>query len=1030
MPIQNFKEWDISILIRHLGRVFGVAVLVLVPQAFTQGATDSSKAGSPTAGNPLFFEAKIRPVLLGRCAECHDDTAEGGLRVDSREALLTGGKSGPAIVPGKPADSLLLQAVRHTHAKLRMPKKRNPLPSDEIETLEQWIASGAPWPTNAAPATATRKIDVTGQLDFWSIQPLSKPPIPAVTNRLWPKSDLDRFVLARLEREGLQPVDAAGKRVLIRRATLDMTGLPPTPEEVQSFLSDNRTNAFETVVDRLLASPRYGEMWGRWWLDIARYGEDDCRSLDPMGRGFNPYPKAHAYRDWVIQALNDDMPYDQFVLSQLAGDLMGDTGRAGRLPALGYLGLGPWLYDNGSIEVTRADERHDRIDAISRGLLGLTIGCARCHDHKYDAIAIEDYYSLASVFKNTVYKEYPQVPQSEVDAFAKAEKRMEDLEALVAEHMKAERRHLSEMLALQTSRYMMAAWGVLLDPKKQKSLIAAREKLDFELLDRWISYLGRTHTQYTFLDKWKALVAARGSKEEATRLSKEFQETVVDVMLEHIEIEDQNDIIRAKALPGNKRKKPSKLPGDFITNDDFCPGCGLELKTLQGERNALWIDLFDRDMDYALDLTQGNFDPDRKPGLFVFEDYGLERMLGAERRQQLRELKDELKKLQKENEDKFAYVHGVAEASDPTPIRVHLRGSPFRLGNEAPARFPQLLSQGTTRAFTNGSGRLALAQAIVTHPIAARVIANRVWKWHFGTGLVETPGDLGRTGERPSNPALLEYLSWLFVDGGMSLKKFHKAILLSATYGLSDAANPRNDAVDAANRLHWKFSPRRLSAEQIRDSALFVANTLDLKPGGPSEKLTALGVRRTVYSQISRYKLDPFLALFDFPSPNISAERRFTTQVPLQQLFFMNGEFIQQQAETLAQRVAGETNFNARIQKLYSLLFNRPASEAELGIARRFFETEPLRAYEERKAAADKDPDKDKPKTAASASSTDDKPDSDKPDGASPGSAPGMMAGVGDAANEDKKPKQLLPITLEGRYIKVLLSSHEFLFLR
>src|SRR5262245_60365222 len=455
---------------------------------------------TPTpATTPEFFESKVRPVLAANCYDCHADEHYGDLRVDSREALLKGGKSGPAIVPGDPEKSLLVRAVRQT-GDLKMPKGGK-LKPDEIDTLVEWIRAGAPWPASAATATAatvkpaSKPYVITAeQRAFWSFQPIRKVALPAVSHGDWPKSDIDRFVLARLEKDGIAPVAAADKLTLIRRATLDLTGLPPTLEEIEAFQKDDSADAFVKVVDRLLASPRYGETWGRQWLDVARFGEDDYRSLDPMRRGYNPYPNAYLYRDWVIKAFNDDMPYDRFVRAQLAGDLIappGDVARARTLPALGFLGLGPWFYDNGAVEVTRADERHDRVDVVSRGFLGLTVGCARCHDHKYDPIPTRDYYALASVFLNTVYKEYPLAPKSIVDAYDAANKKLEKKEDFLDEYRSIETRQLAQALALQASKYMQAAWRVTGDPKEEVRKVVDAEKLDYELFDRWLKFLAK-----------------------------------------------------------------------------------------------------------------------------------------------------------------------------------------------------------------------------------------------------------------------------------------------------------------------------------------------------------------------------------------------------------------------------------------------------------------------------------------------------------------------------------------------------------
>ncbi len=378
---------------------------VLIPSHAVDQVKSSStdpQGSAAGAGQLEFFESKIRPILADNCYECHtDDDAEAGLHLDSREAFLKGGKSGPAIVPGDPDKSLMIVAVRQTSTTVKKMPKGGKLTADEVEALTEWVRTGAWWPaasgTPIAPVATSAKaaggyVIKPEQRAFWSIQPIQEPPVPDVHDAAWPRTDLDRFVLAKLEREGLSPVKPADKLTLLRRATIDLTGLPPTVEEVEAFQKDSSPDAFAKVVDRLLDSPHYGEAWGRLWLDVARYGEDDYRSLDPMARGFNPYPNAYLYRDWVIKAFNDDMPYDQFVRSQLAADLLDESLRVKMLPGLGFLGLGPWFYDNGAVEITKADERHDRVDVVSRGFLGLTVGCARCHDHKYDPIPTSDYY--------------------------------------------------------------------------------------------------------------------------------------------------------------------------------------------------------------------------------------------------------------------------------------------------------------------------------------------------------------------------------------------------------------------------------------------------------------------------------------------------------------------------------------------------------------------------------------------------------------------------------------------------------------
>ena len=765
------------------------------------------------------------------------------------------------------------------------------------------------------------------QRALWSFQPLSKAPAPAVSHNSWAKSDIDRFILARLEKEGLSPVRAADKRTLIRRAALDLTGLPPTPEEIDAFEQDAAPDAFAKVVDRLLASPRYGEAWGRMWLDVARYGEDDYRSLDPKGRGLNPYPNAYLYRDWVIKSFNDDLPYDQFVRAQLAGDLLkDDSARARTLPALGFLGLGPWYYDNGAVEVTRADERHDRVDVVSRGFLGLTVGCARCHDHKYDPIPTTDYYSLAGVFLNTSYREYPLAPKDVVAEYDQNDKKIEKKEKLLEEFTKTESTQLAETLALQASKYMTAAWKVTGEPKEEIAKVVEADKLDFELFDRWIKFLAKPPRFYPYLTKWQEMIKGGGSAAEAKTLADEFQALLLDVMFEKKENKEENDIIIAKALTGTKKKEPGKLPSDFVTNDDFCPNCGLELKSLPVDRNSLWTDVFVRDLQEGYDPAQAYGSV--KPGLLVFRKWGLERQLSADRRRYIDALRADVEALRKAQPPKYPFVHGVGDVDKPVNLKVSRRGSPYNLGDEVPRHFLRILSEGEPAPFSHGSGRLELADAILRTPLAMRVIVNRIWKQHFGTGLVDTPSNFGVAGERPTHPELLDYLAQSFIDHKMSIKALHRDIMLSAVYQSSAEDIAANFEKDSGNRLYWRVDRRRMTAEQVRDSLLFVAGALDSKMGGPSIPLTPLVDRRTVYGKVSRYKLDDYLQLFDFPSPNLSAEKRFTTSVPLQRLFFMNSDFMQQQGERLARLVEGEPDNTARIRKAYRLISGRAPDRA------------------------------------------------------------------------------------------------------
>jgi len=966
-----------------------------------------------------FFESKVRPILATNCYPCHTNSAMGGLRVDSRAALLKGGKSGPAIVPGEPARSLMIEAVRQTNEKLKMPQGGK-LKPDEVEALAEWVRAGAVWPDSPKPVAAGKPgeyVITPEQRGFWSFVPLRKTAPPAVRNAAWPKTDIDRYVLAALEGNGLAPARAAARRTLLRRATLDVTGLPPTPEEVAAFEKDESPDAFAKVVERLLASQQYGERWGRMWLDVSRYGEDDYRSLDPQRRGYNPYPNAYLYRDWVIQAFNDDLPYDQFIKAQLAADQLDDKQRPAMLPALGFLGLGPWFYDNGAVEITKADERHDRVDAVTRGFLGLTAACARCHDHKYDPIPAKDYYALAGVFVNAVYHEYPLVPKAVAEDYKKRDKEIEDKQKLLDEFLDTERKQLAQSLVFQTSKYMVAAWRVTGEPKENLAFVAEDAKLDYELLDRWVRFLAKPPKFYPYLTDWQKMIKAGGTEAEAKKLAADFQAQLTTVMFAQKEIKEENEIIEAKSLPTTKPRKLANLPNEFVTNDDFCPGCGLELKSLPIEQTNLWTDVFSRDLQEGFDPFQV-FDMHVPPGLLVFREWSLEKRLSAERLEYVRALKDDIAALQKSLPAHYPYVHGVIDAEKPANLKLHVRGSPFNLGDEVPRHFLSVLAaNGAPAPLDHGSGRLQLAEAIAAQPLALRVMVNRIWKGHFGTGLVDTPSNFGVTGERPTNPDLLEYLAASFRDNGLSIKKLHREIMLSAVYQQGGDYSQAAFEKDPADRLYWRYIRRRLDAEQVRDSMLSVSGALDRKMGGPSADLTPGYARRTVYGKVSRYHLDQYLQLFDFPSPGFSAEKRHITSVPLQRLFFMNSDFVQQQAELLARRVSTEPDNAARIRKMYRLLFGRDPEEAELRAGLQFLRDEPLQSYEERKKDA-------KPEAKPASKAEPEPAPAAKPEGMKGMS---MMAGVVDGA--PRKPGEvMLPVTPWGRYAKVLISSAEFVF--
>jgi len=1024
-------------------------------------AVPSLTAQTVNAGTQEFFENKVRPILANNCFGCHTNSQLGGLRLDTLDGMKKGGKRGPAIVAGDPEKSLLIRAVRQTDPDLKMPYGSK-LKASEISDLEAWVKAGAAWPASTASAATTSKdgkyVISPERRNFWSFLPLKIPAAPAVKDAKWPKTEIDRFVLARLEQEGIKPVGPATKHDLLRRAYLDLTGLPPTPDDYAAFEKDSSPDAFAKVVDHLLASPHYGERWGRIWLDVARFGEDDYRSLNPFPRGYRPYPNAWAYRDWVIRAFNDDLPYGQFVKAQLAGDLMDASSRYKMLPATGFLGLGPWYYDNGSNEVTRADERHDRVDAVTRGFLGLTVQCARCHDHKYDPIPQTDYYALAGVFFNTVYEEYPQAPKKIVDQYQKIENEMDEKQKVLQELEKTLTSELARSLSLQTSNYLMGVWEVTGKQKKDIALVVNDRRLDYELLSRWIKYMAKPTTKYHNKDEWQALMKkGGGAQKEAKQLADKFQQDIVDVTVANDGIDEENRVITDKDVDGTKPKKRTDKPSNFVSNKDFNPGALLRLKSLPEDQTNFWTEIFVRELKDNEDPNDMvEMDPRKmSPGVLMFRGWGLENRIGPSAQARLKSLQDDLEALKKKIDPYYPFLHGVKDSDKPVNIQLALRGNPETLGAEVPRHFLSIFSEGEPPALDHGSGRMQLAELIVKQPIAMRVIANRIWKATFGTGIVDTPSNFGFGGERPTDPELLEFLATEFVKNGMSIKKLQREIMLSAVYQLSTADDKIASEKDSGNRLYWRASRKRMDAEQLRDSILEVAGDLDDSIGGPSKELTPDFHRRTVYGQVSRYKLDAYLQLFDFPPPNISAEKRFTTTVPLQRLFLMNSDFVQLESEALYKRVAAEPDNRARIRKLYTFVYGREPKEAEIQAGLEFLKTEPLKEYEEsKKRAAEKEKEKDgkpaaEPATAATAdakmarpkkNAAEAAPEADAaesmPEEAGADADPnadmgmGMMAGLYGRRGAPKKPVEIkYQATVWGRYAKLLLSSTEFVFI-
>jgi hypothetical protein len=812
------------------------------------------------------FESKVRPVLANNCQSCHGDAKQGGLSMTSREGLLRGGNSGPAIKAGDPEGSLLMQAVRHNHARLKMPPGAR-LSAADVETLAVWIRDGAIWPEHAAPVQKSAGPRITPeQRAWWAFQPVRKPQAPAVKSASHANPPIDRFILAALAAKGLKQAPPADRRTLLRRAYYDLTGLPPTVEEVEAFARDRSPNAFAKVVDRLLASPRYGERWGRYWLDIARYSDDKLNSTQD-----EPHPNVWRYRDWVIQALNDDMPYDQFVKAQIAGDLMQPKERY--IAGLAFFANSP-------------NFQEDRVDALTRGFLALTVACAQCHDHKFDPIPQRDYYSLLGVFQGTKAGQFPLVPPDVVKDYERRKQTADDAAKAVRDFEHAQATQLAEILAAQSARYLAAARGG-----------SADATLDSETLERWKKYLAGA-PEHPFLRGWS----------EASFDDAAFQSRLLAVIEEKKAI-DRENLIRLGGKDDNRSVRV------------------IEVRSIERDKYVLWRDLVSNERHKGFES-----------GILYYKAPKVDRFLAPQWKDHLTWLRAAAEARKKETPEQYPFLMTIQDVEKPGNMRVYVRGNRENPGEEAPRQFLAVLSPDTPKPFQHGSGRLELAEAVASpdNPLTPRVIANRVWMYHLGRPLVATPGNFGRLGEKPSHPELLDYLAARLIDAKWSLKALHREIMLSDVYALSAMNVTANAAVDPDNKLFWRANRRRLDVEPMRDTLLYVSGELDEARGGEAGKLTdAKNLRRSVYGFVSRRRLDGTLALFDFPNPVSTSDGRIHTATPLQQLFFLNSEFIQQRAAALAKRLemAGPDP-KERIVSAYRLLWQRApaASEVKAGL--------------------------------------------------------------------------------------------------
>ena len=913
-----------------------------------------------------FFESKIRPLLADKCSQCHSAAAgksKGGLTLDTKAGWEKGGDTGPALVPGDPDKSLLLKAVRYEDEDLQMPPRGEKLDPAQIAALEQWVRMGAPDPrTGDAKPVGRAGGGLTDDMraraaTHWAFQPLESRPLPEVKDTAWADGNLiDTWVLAGLEKAGLKPSPTADKRTLIRRASLDLVGLPPTPDEVLAFVNDDSPDAFAKVVDRLLASPQYGERWGRHWLDVARYAD----TRGQVRREETPLnPHAWTYRDYVIDSLNRDKPFDLFIREQLAADLLpGGSENKAALAALGFLTQGDQF--NGQ----KLDIINDQIDVVTKGFLGLTVSCARCHDHFFDPVTQRDYYALAGVFGSCFEPDEKPMTARPADeaAYAAYQKKRRAMEEDGRRKLIDEMNRLASAFNRNADTFLSLTALDRRDPEYFKKLREA--KVDGRLAAEIGQFLQRRQQlkrsrRFALdlnpsLDLWQELTAlpagAWPDKAQAV-----IRRTVEDKAGVH-----SNAAVRAafrSRMPQNLDEARAIYAGVFAQAD------ALYQKEIAAHRKASPERMFRGISDPALEEVRTAV---LDPGIFIG------RSLEEVPRGVPREIQDlaarivgDLARLDVSDPGSPGLANVLYDDTRPRNARVLIRGQVQSPGPEVARSFLEVLGGGNDHPFTKGSGRLELAEAIASreNPLTPRVVVNRVWQHHFGSGFTASPDDLGMQSEKPTHPELLDALAVQFVRDGWSLKRLHRNILLSRTWQQSSEPDSAMAKADPFNRLLWRQNVRKLEFEALRDSILAMGGKLDTTMGGRPVNIESepYSRRRSVYGFIDRNETAEFLRHFDVANPTLPTGRRHETIVPQQALFRMNSLLVIEQARSIVERPefvkAGSAE--EKVRALYEIIYQRWPKPAEMQMALQFVRDMPADERMGATAAARSDKDQE-----------------------------------------------------------------------
>ena len=881
-----------------------------------------------TAEQEAFFENKVRPLLVARCFECHGpEKQKGNVRLDSREVLLKEGDAGPVAVVGKPEESRLIEVLTFQDS-VKMPPAGK-LSDAEIATLTEWVRLGMPFPKSVAGGSfgpATPEGIAAARKTHWSYQPVALPPVPEAAHANWPKpTEIDRFILAELNTAGLTPNRRADSRTLVRRLSYDLLGLPPDANDpvVRAFVERDTPETLAALVDHYLAKPEYGQRWGRHWLDVARYA-------DTKGYVFTEerkYPYSYTYRDYVIDAFNRDLPYDEFVREQIAADRLPPTSDNRALAGLGFLTVGRRFGNNPN------DIADDRIDVISRGILGLSVTCARCHDHKYDPIPTADYYALWGVLMSS--EEPGDLPMlgkpDDSEAYRKFERQLAEKEGEQNQYLETERQVLIGQYRDQVREYVTEALCKL----------AKREYP----ADRGLS-LKKGETKDLVVNRWVQAISSRGdAKDPVWSAWKRFAAIPADQF--GAQVAAAVEELKARPVEGDGRLN-ARVKAAFETAPSDLIDVAIRYGTLLRDINTEWKTL----------VAQAAADqkPTALPDGAAEE---LRQLLYAENAAPIVSLDDARKLFDRKQRDgatarKRAIdslkanspvapprAMVVVDKAQPVNPYVFKRGNPGLRGDNVPRRFLRALTPDG-EPYKDGSGRLELARDLTSpdNPLTARVFVNRVWMQHFGTGIVRTPSDFGIRGEPPTHPALLDYLAATFMADGWSTKRLHRRIVLSSVYLQDALISPEAAEKDSENRLLSHQNRRRLEFEALRDSLLAAAGRLDPALGGRPVDLFSepFTTRRTVYGFIDRQDLPGLFRVFDFASPDVSTPQRPMTTVPQQALFAMNAGFVMNQAEQIAARpdVANATDETQRIRAIYQRLFQREPSSDELTLGRQY----------------------------------------------------------------------------------------------